>query len=102
MREFIKLKIFFEAQTSNGAAINGDEAQTVVNQIRDDALFGTFSSFDDEYWKAYMERAPDTLARASLEACRSINEGKVSKCEFTLEVASDLFPAAHGGGYSTL
>ncbi len=92
---FIKIRISFEA-SDQGKAINADQASDVIAQVREDALFGTFSRLDESFWRSRMDKTPDELSRVRRTDFSKLSETS-ARCEFELELADDIFAAGHGG-----
>lgn len=93
---WIKIRIRFSA-TKEGKSLTPDEAHRIVDQVRQDALFGTFADLDESYWKKRMDRAPSSLSEADLIEGTDKDEEKIEIYSFELRLASDLFPPTMGG-----
>jgi ribulose 1,5-bisphosphate carboxylase large subunit-like protein len=94
---FIEARIRFVATGADGSSITSDEAQRVVNQVRSDALFGTFAELDDSFWRTRMERNPAALSQATLVREEEDPDTKLKRFYFDLRLNSELFPPAQGG-----
>lgn len=53
---WISARIRFVAQGADEKSISADDAQRLVDQVRADALFGTFAELDDAFWQPRMDR----------------------------------------------
>lgn len=95
---WISARIRFVAQGADGKSIGADDAQRVVDQVRADALFGTFAELDDAFWQPRMDRQPASLSQAELSGVVDNDlETGLKRYEFELKLADDLFPPRHGG-----
>jgi hypothetical protein len=50
----------------DGKSVSPDDAQGFIDQVREDALFGTYAELDQEYWKSRMDWGPGTLSEVEL------------------------------------
>jgi ribulose 1,5-bisphosphate carboxylase large subunit-like protein len=95
---WIEARIRFVASGAEGKSISADEAQRVVNQVRADALYGTFSELDDDFWRDRMQWPPADLSRAELAGDPEEDPAlKLTRYQFKLSLKADLFPPKHGG-----
>lgn len=82
---------------SNGARVTEDAAHRFIDQIKNDALYGTYGTLDRDYWRDRMEFSPETLAEAEMIGGRHETENGLAAYEFELRLASALFPPEMGG-----
>jgi ribulose 1,5-bisphosphate carboxylase large subunit-like protein len=80
----------------NGGKVNPDDAHRLIDQIKNDALYGTYGTLDHEYWKSRMEFGPATLSEAEMLSDSSTSDG-LRSYEFELRLSSSLFPPVMGG-----
>jgi hypothetical protein len=82
--------------TQNGQKVLPDDARKLVEQIKVDALYGTYGQLDDTYWHSRMEHSPASLSETELRGEPQVVDELLSY-EFELKLASALFPPDMGG-----
>jgi hypothetical protein len=70
----------------NGARVPPDAARRFIDQIKNDALYGTYGTLDRDYWRTRMEFKPETLSEAEIIGDPHPDNGLVGY-EFELRLA---------------
>jgi ribulose 1,5-bisphosphate carboxylase large subunit-like protein len=85
----------FAVLSKDGAPAGGDDAHRFVDQVREDALYGTYGKLDGDYWRTRMSLDPKDLSEA--EVIDKANEDGSDGYEFELRLNSELFSPSMGG-----
>jgi ribulose 1,5-bisphosphate carboxylase large subunit-like protein len=93
---WIRIRIYI-VPIDDGARVTPDAAHRFIDQIRNDALYGTYGTLDREYWRDRMELDPVTLSEVELIGEAHEEDGGLAGYEFELRLNSMLFPPAMGG-----
>jgi hypothetical protein len=93
---WIRIKIYI-VPVANGTRVSADEAHRFVDQIKNDALYGTYGTLDAQYWHDRMEFRPESLAEAEIIGEPQEIGGGLAAYEFELRLASALLPPEMGG-----
>lgn len=80
----------------DGKKVCSDRAHDFVDQIRQDALYGTYAELDPAFWQSRMDRKPEELSETEMLGSVPAADGLVSY-DFKLRLASDLFSPEMGG-----
>jgi hypothetical protein len=88
---WIRIKIYI-VPVANGTRVSADEAHRFVDQIKNDALYGTYGTLDAQYWHDRMEFRPESLAEAEIIGEPQEIGGGLAAYEFELRLASALLP----------
>jgi hypothetical protein len=91
---WISVKIFVVLEKDGGDA-TGDDAHRFVNQVREDAFYGTYGTLDGEYWRGRM--AFDSKQLSEAEVLGQTNEDRLDGYEFELRLNGELFSPDMGG-----
>src|SRR3569833_2224444 len=93
---WIRIKIYI-VPVENGGRVGPDAAHRFISQISSDALYGTYGTLDQEYWRSRMAFDSTTLSEAELTGDQHEEDGGLAGYEFELRLNSALFPPAMGG-----
>src|SRR5262245_245692 len=75
-----------------GSRLTDDDAFEIVNQIKQDASYGTFAALPDHCQALTWKLQPNTL----VDGNGTLNE-QAQEIEFTLSLSTDMFPLKRGG-----
>jgi hypothetical protein len=92
---WIKVRIYI-VPVENDQRVSPDAAHRFIDQIRNDALYGTYGTLDSEYWRGRMDIDPALLSEAELVGAAQ-EDGGLAGYNFELRLNSALFPPAMGG-----
>jgi hypothetical protein len=92
---WIRIKIYI-VPVNNGRSVTFDDAHRFIDQIKNDALYGTYGTLDQSYWRDRMVFDPATLSEVEVSGDSHEDNG-LSGYEFELRLNSDLFPPVVGG-----
>jgi ribulose 1,5-bisphosphate carboxylase large subunit-like protein len=82
---------------SDNKKVSPDDAYKFIDQIRNDALYGTYAELDRDYWASRMDRSPETLSEVEMKGGPEITKDELNRYEFELRLSSELFPPEMGG-----
>ncbi|WP_156447207.1 hypothetical protein [Bradyrhizobium yuanmingense] len=83
--------------TKAGKSVSPDDAQAFIDQVKEDALFGTYAELDPGYWRSRMDRLPSALSEVELLGEPQLSPDGLAAYIFELRLSSELFPPAMGG-----
>jgi ribulose 1,5-bisphosphate carboxylase large subunit-like protein len=81
----------------DGKSVSPDDAQGFIDQVKEDALFGTYAELDHAYWNSRMDRPSSALTEVELIGNPETTPDGLTAYMFELRLASALFPPAMGG-----
>jgi hypothetical protein len=93
---WIRIRIYI-VPIANGGRVEPDAANRFIDQIKDDALYGTYGTLDREYWRGRMAFDSEKLSEVELLGDPVEENGGLAGYEFELRLNSELFPPAMGG-----
>jgi hypothetical protein len=92
---WIRIRIYI-VPVEDGRRVSPDAAHRFIDQIKNDALYGTYGKLDSEYWHARMAVDPAMLSEAEPIGDAHDDDG-LAGYEFELRLNSTLFPPEMGG-----
>jgi hypothetical protein len=93
---WIRIKLYI-VPTSAGAQVTADEAFRFMDQVKNDALYGTYGTLDRDYWLQRMSYDPDSLSEVELIGSGHADSSGLTGYDFELRLNSSLFPPHMGG-----
>jgi ribulose 1,5-bisphosphate carboxylase large subunit-like protein len=93
----VRIQIVPIADNKDNKKVSPDDAYKFIDQIKNDALYGTYAELDQEYWASRMDRSPDTLSEVEMKGEPESTKDELNRYEFELRLSSELFPPQMGG-----